>query len=152
MALVLVLVLLMVCCGSAREALASNSASAFVQNVVYSNKIAIFSKSYCPIRVSDVSINAYLSDRSSPVISISSLAFVVYSTRAKHIFAELNEKPFVVELDLKDDGSQIQNVLLELVGKSTVPQVFVNGRHVGGSDDTRIALLSGQLQKLLDKI
>ncbi|KAK9165387.1 hypothetical protein Scep_000578 [Stephania cephalantha] len=124
MSLVLVLVLMLtICCGSARQALASNSASAFVQNVVYSNKIAIFSKSYCP-----------------------------YSLRAKHLFAELNEKPFVVELDLRDDGSQIQNVLLDLVGKSTVPQVFVNGRHVGGSDDTRIALLNGQLQKLLDKI
>lgn len=30
------------------EALASSSPSAFVQNVIYSNKIAIFSKSYCP--------------------------------------------------------------------------------------------------------
>lgn len=27
---------------------ASSSPSAFVQNVIYSNKIAIFSKSYCP--------------------------------------------------------------------------------------------------------
>lgn len=28
---------------------ASKSTSAFVQNVIYSNKIAIFSKSYCPL-------------------------------------------------------------------------------------------------------
>lgn len=27
---------------------ASSSSSAFVQNVIFSNKIAIFSKSYCP--------------------------------------------------------------------------------------------------------
>lgn len=27
---------------------ASNSVSAFVQNAIYSNKIAVFSKSYCP--------------------------------------------------------------------------------------------------------
>ncbi|XP_011090409.1 uncharacterized protein LOC105171090 isoform X3 [Sesamum indicum] len=34
-----------------QRALASNSPSAFVENVIYSNKIAIFSKSYCPNRV-----------------------------------------------------------------------------------------------------
>ncbi|XP_021908032.1 glutaredoxin-C3 [Carica papaya] len=99
---------------------ATNSASAFVQNAIFSNKIVIFSKSYCP-----------------------------YCLRAKHIFGELHEKPFVVELDLRDDGYQIQYVLLELVGRRTVPQVFVNGKHIGGSDDLKAAVVSGQLQKLL---
>lgn len=33
---------------SPKRAQASNSASAFVQNTIYSNKIALFSKSYCP--------------------------------------------------------------------------------------------------------
>ncbi|XP_024184249.1 monothiol glutaredoxin-S6 isoform X2 [Rosa chinensis] len=84
---------------------ASSSPSAFVQNVIYSNKIAIFSKSYCP-----------------------------YCLRAKRIFSELHEQPYVVELDLRDDGGQIQSVLLDVVGRSTVPQVFVNGKHIGGSD------------------
>ncbi|KAJ1389858.1 Thioredoxin-like superfamily [Sesbania bispinosa] len=100
---------------------ASNSVSAFVQNAIYSNKITIFSKSYCP-----------------------------YCLRAKRVFAELNEKPFVVELDLRDDGYQIQSVLLDLIGRRTVPQVFVNGKHIGGSDDLNAAVQSGQLQKLLN--
>ncbi|XP_041021050.1 glutaredoxin-C3 isoform X1 [Juglans microcarpa x Juglans regia] len=134
----------------AKEAKASSSASAFVQNAIYSNKITIFSKSYCP-----------------------------YCLRAKRIFSELHEQPFVVELDLRgiyyqdsfflpaifgcasvfimaiimnlcaDDGGQIQNVILDMVGRSTVPQVFVNGKHIGGSDDLRAAVLSGQLQKVL---
>ncbi|KZV35505.1 hypothetical protein F511_20562 [Dorcoceras hygrometricum] len=75
------------------------------KNVIYSNKIAIFSKSYCP-----------------------------YSLRAKQIFSDLAENPFVVELDLRDDGYVIQDVLSDLVGQRTVPQVFVNGKHIGGSD------------------
>ncbi|KAL2497687.1 Glutaredoxin-C3 [Abeliophyllum distichum] len=104
------------------KALASNSPSAFVQNVIYSNKIAIFSKSYCP-----------------------------YSLSAKRIFSELKEEPFVVELDLRDDGYKIQDVLLDLVGRRTVPQVFVNGKHIGGSDDLEGAVSSGQLQNLLSK-
>ncbi|XP_065858769.1 glutaredoxin-C3 [Euphorbia lathyris] len=99
---------------------ASKSASAFVQDVINSQRIAIFSKSYCP-----------------------------YCLRAKRIFSELNEQPYVVELDLRDDGSQIQYVLLELVGRRTVPQVFLNGKHIGGCDDLKAAVQSGQLQKLL---
>ncbi|XP_028807237.1 glutaredoxin-C3 [Neltuma alba] len=98
----------------------SNSVPAFVHNVIYSSKIAIFSKSYCP-----------------------------YCLRAKRIFKELNEQPFVVELDLRDDGYRIQNVLLDLVGRRTVPQIFVNGKHIGGSDDLKAAVESGELQKLL---
>ncbi|KAK6150592.1 hypothetical protein DH2020_015524 [Rehmannia glutinosa] len=109
--------------GNAPEkALASNSPSAFVENAIYSNKIAIFSKSYCP-----------------------------YSLRAKRIFSELEEQPFVVELDLRDDGYKIQDVLLDMVGRRTVPQVFVNGKHIGGSDDLQAAVQSGQLQNLLNK-
>ncbi|KAK3026526.1 hypothetical protein RJ639_041823 [Escallonia herrerae] len=60
--------------------------------------------------------------------------FARYCMRTKRIFSELKEKPFVVELDLRDDGYQIQSVLLDLVGRRTVPQVFVNGKHIGGSD------------------
>ncbi|KAL0543390.1 hypothetical protein IC582_018486 [Cucumis melo] len=99
---------------------AATSTSAFVHNVIYSNRIAMFSKSYCP-----------------------------YCLGAKRIFSELHEKPFVVELDLRDDGPQIQSVLLDLTGKRTVPQIFVNGKHIGGSDDLKAAVASGQLQKLL---
>ncbi|KAK1363513.1 Glutaredoxin-C3 [Heracleum sosnowskyi] len=103
-------------------ALAANSVSAFVQNSIYSNKITVFSKSYCP-----------------------------YCLRTKRIFGELNEQPFVVELDLREDGNQIQNVLLDLVGRRTVPQVFVNGKHIGGSDDLQNAVDNGELQKYLSK-
>ncbi|RZC44713.1 hypothetical protein C5167_037652 [Papaver somniferum] len=117
----LILMLIYLFTSEVNQTLAFNSPSAFVQNVIYSNRIAIFSKSYCP-----------------------------YSIRAKHMFSELHEKPFVVELDLRDDGAEIQNVLLDLVGKRTVPQVFINGKHIGGSDDTRAALHNGELQKLLD--
>ncbi|CAM8918766.1 unnamed protein product [Rhodiola kirilowii] len=104
------------------ETLASTP-SAFVQNAIYSNKITIFSKSYCP-----------------------------YCARAKHIFSQLQEQPYVVELDLRDDGFQIQEVLLDLVGHRTVPQIFVNGKHIGGSDDLSAAVQSGKMQSLLRSV
>lgn len=33
-----------------------------------------------------------------------------------------------------DDGSDIQDALKGIVGRRTVPQVFINGKHIGGSD------------------
>ncbi|XP_057486289.1 glutaredoxin-C4 [Actinidia eriantha] len=95
-------------------------AAAFVKKTVSSHSIVIFSKSYCP-----------------------------YCRKAKAVFKELNQVPHVVELDQRDDGWNIQDALSEIVGRRTVPQVFINGKHIGGSDDTVEAYESGELAKLL---
>uniref|UniRef100_A0A663LQW7 thioredoxin-disulfide reductase (NADPH) n=1 Tax=Athene cunicularia TaxID=194338 RepID=A0A663LQW7_ATHCN len=47
------------------------------------------------------------------------------------------------------DGPSIQQVLAELTNQRTVPNVFVNGTHVGGCDSTYQAYHDGSLQKLL---
>ncbi|GFZ20853.1 Glutaredoxin-C4 like [Actinidia chinensis var. chinensis] len=96
------------------------AAAAFVKKTVSSHSIVIFSKSYCP-----------------------------YCRKAKAVFKELNQVPHVVELDQRDDGWNIQDALSEIVGRRTVPQVFINGKHIGGSDDTVEAYESGELAKLL---
>ena len=57
--MVLVLVGVVVLRNEAEGVEASNSASAFVQNIIYSNKIAMFSKSYCPY---DSSLSLSLSE------------------------------------------------------------------------------------------
>lgn len=33
-----------------------------------------------------------------------------------------------------EDGGAIQQALSKYIGRSTVPQVFINGEHIGGSD------------------
>ncbi|CAN7067653.1 hypothetical protein IGI04_041117 [Brassica rapa subsp. trilocularis] len=98
----------------------SSSSADFVKKTISSHKIVIFSKSYCP-----------------------------YCRRAKSVFSELNQVPHVVELDEREDGGSIQSALGEIVGRRTVPQVFINGKHIGGSDDTVDAHESGELAKLL---
>ena len=50
-----------------------------------------------------------------------------------------------------DDGTEIQDALLQRTGQKTVPNVFVNGTHVGGCDNTFEAHSSGRLQFLLSK-
>lgn len=40
-----------------------------------------------------------------------------------------------------EDGSEIQDALSDIVGRRTVPQVFVRGKHLGGSDGTNLFCL-----------
>lgn len=54
-----------------------------------------------------------------------------------------------VELDQLDDGDAIQATLLDLTKQRTVPNVFINGEHLGGNDDTQKAAKSGKLAELL---
>ncbi|XP_009328195.1 PREDICTED: thioredoxin reductase 3 [Pygoscelis adeliae] len=56
---------------------------------------------------------------------------------------------YALELDVTADGPSIQQVLAELTNQRTVPNVFVNGTHIGGCDSTYQAYHDGSLQKLL---
>jgi glutaredoxin 3 len=92
--------------------------------------VIVFSKSYCP-----------------------------YCARTKALFEKITEEePFsnvlvkVLELDQTVHGSLIQQALLERTNQRTVPNVFVGGRHVGGSDDTHSMAASGQLQEMLSSL
>uniref|UniRef100_A0AAY4EI60 thioredoxin-disulfide reductase (NADPH) n=1 Tax=Denticeps clupeoides TaxID=299321 RepID=A0AAY4EI60_9TELE len=63
---------------------------------------------------------------------------------------ELNVECNSVELDLMDNGSNYQELLLEMTGQKTVPNVFINKTHVGGCDKTMQAHRDGLLKQLLD--
>ncbi|KAI8097811.1 glutaredoxin-C6-like protein [Gilbertella persicaria] len=91
-----------------------------VEEVIKSNKIAVFSKSYCP-----------------------------YCVKAKNLLKELGLEFFVIELDNEANGAAIQQYLAEKTGQRTVPNIFINQQHVGGCDDLFAAKSSGKLQKLL---
>ncbi|KAJ7075165.1 glutaredoxin [Mycena belliarum] len=99
------------------------SVQQFVEGSIDANKIAIFSKSWCP-----------------------------YCKKTKALFQKEfpDETPLVVELDERDDGAAIQEYLREKTGQSSVPNVFVNKKQVGGNDKTQAAFQSGELQKLVN--
>lgn len=44
----------------------------------------------------------------------------------------------------------MQQAMAAKAGKSSVPQVFIGGQHVGGCDDTLAAYSNGTLEDLLD--
>lgn len=54
-----------------------------------------------------------------------------------------------MEIDQLEDGENLSDGLKKLTGKTTVPQVFIGGTHVGGCDDTLAAYSSGRLKDLL---
>jgi glutaredoxin len=51
----------------------------------------------------------------------------------------------MLALYLAEDGSNIQDALSDIVGRRTVPQVFINEKHIGGSDGKFIFLLATNL-------
>lgn len=93
-----------------------------VWNAIKQYPLVVFSKSYCP-----------------------------YCKKAKETLAALGAKPYVFELDLRQDGPAIQSFLFQFTHQSTVPNVFIKGRSIGGADDTIKLYKSGELEEKLKK-
>ena len=52
------------------------------------------------------------------------------------------------EHDIESDTAH-RKTMIKASGRSTVPQIFINGTHVGGSDDLARLDADGELDKLL---
>jgi len=94
----------------------------FVNQAIAENRVVIFSKSYCP-----------------------------YCKGAKDLFAtrfpDVHVK--VLELDLQDDGSEIQGYLSQLTNQRFVPNIFINQKHVGGNDNLQALYKKDGVKALL---
>ena len=91
-----------------------------IQQTTAENEVVIYSKSWCP-----------------------------YCAQCKALFDDMSQPYTGIELDEREDGDAIQAALLEMTNQRTVPNVFVNGEHLGGNDDTQQAARSGKLATLL---
>ncbi|KAJ3162763.1 hypothetical protein HDU86_003737 [Geranomyces michiganensis] len=78
------------------------AAKSIVEDAIKSNKVVVFSKSYCP-----------------------------YCKKAKQLLDSLNAKFVAFELDELDDGPNMQTYLKEKSGQSSVPNIYINQTHVG---------------------
>jgi len=99
----------------------------FVESTLKSKKVVVFSKSYCP-----------------------------YCIKGQQALAKFNlsaDKYVVIELDLEkaDEMDAIQDYLQKKTGARSVPRVFVDGKFIGGGDDTVRLEKNGELKKLLEK-
>ena len=57
-----------------------------------------------------------------------------YCNKAKGLLNSLNIPFHFLDLDLLDNGAEIQADLADLSGQRTVPNIFIKGKHVGGCD------------------
>ena len=55
----------------------------------------------------------------------------------------------VLQLDHEADGDQIQESLQQITDQTTVPNIFINGDHIGGNSDLQALHNEGQLDALL---
>ena len=70
---------------------------------------------------------------------------VEMDTMGKPVFA----RTMLLANFVLENGRFIQEELKEMSGLTTVPNVFIDGQHVGGADDTLAARESGRLADLL---
>ncbi|KAH7510614.1 hypothetical protein FEM48_Zijuj05G0072500 [Ziziphus jujuba var. spinosa] len=90
------------------------------KQIVNSNPVVVFSKTYCG-----------------------------YCKRVKQLLTQLGASYKVIELDEESDGSEIQSELAKWTGQSTVPNVFIGGKHIGGCDSVLEKHQAGLLVPLL---
>jgi glutaredoxin 3 len=70
-----------------------------------------------------------------------------YCTRAKAVLAGKGVE--YEEYDISMDSARRKEMLGKANGRTTVPQVFIDGRHVGGSDDLAALEHAGKLDPML---
>jgi glutaredoxin 3 len=70
-----------------------------------------------------------------------------YCTRAKRLLEEKGAA--FEEYDITMGGPKRTEMLQRSNGRTTVPQIFIDGRHVGGSDDLAALNAAGKLEPLL---
>lgn len=94
-----------------------------IEKLINSDKVVIFSKTTCP-----------------------------FCKKVKALFDSLNVKYTVRELDQQANTAQVQDVLEKLSGQRTVPNVYINKKHIGGHDDTVKLHKEGKLMPLLSSV
>jgi len=73
--------------------------------------------------------------------------FCPYCSRAKRLLADKGVE--VEEYDITLGGPRREEMLSRSNGRHTVPQIFIDDRHVGGSDDLAALEAGGRLDPLL---
>lgn len=76
-------------------------------------------------------------------------AYCPYCIQARTLL----EKKGVQYTDIRvDEDPSKRNEMITKSGRHTVPQIFINGQHIGGCDDMYALESRGQLDELLQKI
>jgi len=81
-----------------------------------------------------------------PKVEIYTKSLCPYCIRAKSLLDE-KQIPYH-EFEVSFDAERRQE-MIRRSGRLTVPQIFINGQHIGGSDDLYRSEITGELDKFL---
>lgn len=65
-------------------------------------------------------------------------------------FDKIGQKYTAIEIENRQDCSEIQAVLGQMTGATSVPRVFIKGNFVGGGTDVKALASTGELQRMLN--
>lgn len=81
-------------------------------------------------------------------VIIYSKAHCPYCAKAKLLFAEKEVK--YEEIDITNDHASREIMIEKAFGRTTVPQIFIDDKHIGGCDDLYELNATGELSNLLN--
>jgi glutaredoxin 3 len=82
-----------------------------------------------------------------PVIEIYTTPWCGYCAAAKRLLKSKGAQ--FTEIDVEANPELRAEMLRRAAGRRTVPQIFINDRHIGGSDDLHLLDRQGGLDPLL---
>ena len=83
-------------------------------------------------------------------VEIYTSPFCGYCFRAKRLLG--SKGVAFEEFDVMMDQAKKREMIDRAGGRSTVPQIFIDGRHIGGSDELHDLEKAGKLDPLLERI
>lgn len=82
-----------------------------------------------------------------PYIEIYTKKTCPYCEKAKQLLIKKSLDFQEISID-NDQNNKIRSEMYKRSGRTTVPQIFINGIHIGGSDDLHILNDQGKLNNL----
>ncbi|KTT71403.1 glutaredoxin 3 [Sphingomonas endophytica] len=82
-------------------------------------------------------------------VEIYTKAFCPYCARAMNLLASKDVTP--EETDIGMNSGKRGEMIERAGGRTTVPQIFIDGAHIGGSDDLAALERAGKLDALLGR-
>ena len=82
-------------------------------------------------------------------VEIYSSVFCPFCVRAKNLLA-LKDVEYI-EIDVDTDPTRREEMIARAHGQYTVPQIFIDDKHVGGSDDLALLDRDGRLDAMLGR-
>jgi glutaredoxin 3 len=80
-------------------------------------------------------------------VEIYSTLFCPYCARAKSLLAKKGVD--YINIDVIEDSTRRTEMIERAGGRQTVPQIFIDGEHIGGSDDLYALEREGRLDAKL---